>query len=592
MIAATTFVVLAISILFLAVAGGGLFPVTVVIIALPLCALACMTTRARPSRPWLELILAAILLFVLFTALPIPPALDPLAGALRHGQNQAVLNALYEAGQIGIPLPESEPWFSLTRNRAGTLRFFLLLAAAFGAALLTASLPPAWKMGFLYFLALTGTAMGIAGYLGQWIIPQGDTLWWFIPLPHAVTSPVGCFLNRNHFGGFVAMLSPVALALAAYALDRRRGFTALFSLALTGIMMAAVFYSLSRGAMLAMGAGLSVTALVIAFRHRAVWGILLLCLMLAGGTALLAHSPAVRERLQGIHNPGEISSVQSRLAEWRESLRVWPCYPVLGAGMNALRMVYPQTRQTSVSARLIASENEYIQLLVEGGLVGVGLFLALTWAVRHRIRDTSAQTGVIGLAVTGALTVTGVHCLFDFPAHLPLYALVIGSLAGLLLSSKVDRDLRARSDAARRSASTSGYLIAILPGAIGLIGTLVILLTQPQQLGNLDNPAYLYTAKYRELHRALIWAPTSPAWLYLGRAMFKEGVNREARDLCTQGETLMTRAVQLDPQNYRLWFELGQVRLSLGDNARATEAFLRAKALRAWMTPPPIPGKN
>ncbi len=593
MIAATTFVVLAISILFLVVVGGGLFPISVMAVAIALCSLACVTTAARPSRSWLELILAAILLFVLFTALPIPPALDPLAGSLRHGQNQAVLNAFYESGQIGIPIPENEPWFSLTRNRAGTLRFFLLLAAAFGAAFLTASLPPAWKTGHLYFLALTGTAVGIAGYLGQWIIPQGDTIWWFIPLPRAATSPVGCFLNRNHFGGFVAMLSPVALALAAQALDRRRGFTALFSLTLTGIMMAVVFYSLSRGAMLAMSAGLSVTALIIAFRHRAMWGILLLCLMIAGGTTLLIYSPTVRERLQGIHNPGEISSVQSRLAEWRESLRVWPCYPVLGAGMNALRMVYPQTRQTSVSARLIASENEYIQLLAEGGLVGVSLALALIWALSHRIRHSLASPpSVISIAVTGALTVTSIHCLFDFPAHLPLYALVLGSLVGLLLSSKVDRDLRARSDAARRSASTSGRLVWILPAAIGLIGSLVIGATQLQRLRNLDNPDYLYTAQYRELNRALVWAPTSSAWLYLGRALFKEGANREARDLCTQGETLITHAAQLDPQNYRLWFELGQVRLSLRDNTRAAEAFQRAKALRAWMNPPPLPGKN
>ncbi len=587
MIAATTFVVLAISILFLAVAGGGLFPITVMVVALALCALACITTVSRPSRPWLELILAAILLFVLFTALPIPPALDPLAGSLRHGQNQAVLKSFHESGQIGIPVPESEPWFSLTRNRAGTLRFFLLLAAAFGAALLAASLPPAWKTRFLYFLALTGTVIGIAGCLGQWIIPQGDTIWWFISLPDAAKSPVGCFLNRNHFGGFVAMLSPVALALTAHALDRRRGLTALLSLTLTGIMMAVVFYSLSRGAMLAMGVGLSVTALVIAFRHRAVWGILLLGLMLAGGTALLIHSPAVRERLQGIHNPGEISSVQSRVAEWRESLRVWPCYPLLGAGMNGLRMVYPQTRQTSVSARLIASENEYIQLLAEGGLVGAGLLLALIWAIRRRIRDTGAPTGVISIAVTGALTVTGIHCLFDFPAHLPLYALVLGSLVGLLLPS---------THSAEGSESPPypvlKRLVWRLPAIMGLIGSLVIGVNQPHRLRDLDNPAYLYTAQYRDLNQALVWAPTSSAWLYLGRTLFKEGVNREARALCTQGETLITHAAQLDPQNYRLWFELGQVRLSLGDNTRAAEAFQRAKALRAWMTPPPLPGKN
>jgi O-antigen ligase len=588
MIATTTFVVLAISILFLAVAGGGLFPNTVMAVAVALCSLACITPSERPSRSWLELILAAILLFVLFTALPIPPALDPLTGSLRHGQNQAVLNALSDSGQVGIPIPESEPWFSLTRNRAGTLRFFLLLASAFGAALLAASLPPAWKTGHLYFLALTGTTVGIAGYLGQWMIPQGDTIWWFIPIPHAANSPVGCFLNRNHFGGFVAMLSPVALALTAHALDRRRWIAALFSLAMTGIMMAVVFYSLSRGAMLAMSAGLSMTALIIAFRHRAVWGILLLCLMLAGGTTLLGYSPTVRERLQGIQNPGEISSVQSRLAEWRESLRVWPCYPALGAGMNALRMVYPQTRQTSVSARLVASENEYIQLLAEGGLVGVGLALALIWALSHRIRHSlTPPSSVISIAVTGALTVTSIHCLFDFPAHLPLYALVLGSIVGLLLPSKPSAE-----GSESPPYPVQKRLAWILPAAIGLIGSLVIGVTQLQRLRDLDNPAYLYTAKYRDLNRALVWAPTSPAWLYLGRALLKEGANREARDICTQGETLITHAAQLDPQNYRLWFELGQVRLSLGDNTRAAEAFQRAKALRAWMNPPPLPGKN
>jgi hypothetical protein len=237
---------------------------------------------------------------------------------------------------------------------------------------------------------------------------------------------------------------------------------------------------------------------------------------------------------------------------------------------------------------LIASENEYIQLLAEGGLVGVGLALALIWALYHRIRHTlTPPPSVIIIAVTGALTVTSIHCLFDFPAHLPLYALVLGSIIGLLLPSAPSAE---GSESPPYPVQKS--LVWILPAAIGLIGSLGIGVTQLQRLRDLDNPAYLYTAKYRELNRALVWAPTSSAWLYLGRAMFKEGVNRETRALCTKGELLMTHAAQLDPQNYRLWFELGQVRLSLGDNTRATEAFQRAKALRAWMTPPPLPGKN
>jgi hypothetical protein len=241
-----------------------------------------------------------------------------------------------------------------------------------------------------------------------------------------------------------------------------------------------------------------------------------------------------------------------------------------------------------VSARLIASENEYIQLLAEGGLLGVGLALSLIWALYHRIHHTlTPPPSVISIAVTGALTVTSIHCLFDFPAHLPLYALVLGSIVGLLLPP-------APSAAGSESPPypIKKRLVWILPAAIGLIGSLGIGVTQLQRLRDLDNPAYLYTAKYRDLNRALVWAPTSSAWLYLGRALFKEGTNREARDLCTQGERLITHAAQLDPQNYRLWFELGQVRLSLGDNTRAAEAFQRAKALRSWMTPPPLQGKN
>jgi O-antigen ligase len=587
MIAAAAFVVLAISIVFLTVSGGGLFPATVGITAAVLCATACFVSMARSSRPgqspsgttprtipYLELTLAGMLLFVMLSAIPLPPALDVLSGPLRHSQNQAVVTALHEAGTVGVPVPESTPWFALTRNRAGTLRFFLLLAAAFGAALIAASLPPSWKTGHLHSLALIGAAVGIAGYLGQWIIPQGDSLWWFIPLPPAVTKPVGCFLNRNHFGGFVAMLTPVALALAHHAISQRRWLTSLFYLPLTGVMMAIVFLSLSRGAMLAMAAGLSVTAVVIAFRHRALWGILLLALMLAGATAILARTPAVRERLEGIHNPGELNSVQSRLAEWRESLRVWPDYPVFGAGMNALRTVYPQRRQTSVGARLIHAENEYIQLLAEGGLIGVGLSLALLVAARRRIRDAAAPVPeVILIAVTGALTVTGVHCLVDFPAHLPLYALVLGSLAGLLLPPP------------------ASSLAACLPAGLGLLGAAVLALTPVANLRNMDDPTYLYTARYKDLHRALVWAPTSSAWLDLGRSMFREGANRESREICVVGEKFMTRAAELDPRNYRLWQELGNTRASLRDYDRATDAFRRAHELRSWLPIPTLPGK-
>ena len=521
--------------------------------------------------------LGLVLLFVLLTAIPLPPALDFLAGPLRHQQNQDVIAAFAKASQAGVPAPTSDSWFALSRNRAGTLRYFLLLSAAFGAALLSASLTQRWKTTYLRFLVILGTTVGIAGWLGQWKIPQGDTIWWFIPIPHAPTSPVGCFLNRNHFGGFVAMLCPVALALASESASRKKWAGTAFYLIMLLVMTITVALSLSRGALLALGVGLIMSTLLIAFRHRAMLGIIVLVCLVAGAAILFSQTTAVRERFSGIHHPASLSSAQSRLAEWRESLRVWPHYPLIGCGMNALRMVYPQYRQTSVSARLIHAENEYVQLLVEGGVLGTSLILAVVLAARARRRESpSATPAVIAIAATGALTVTGVHCLIDFPAHLPLYALVLGSVAGLMLPP-IERPLR------------WGRPLMAAPSQIGLLGALVLLTNHPDSLKTLDDPDFLFTARYRVLHQALVWAPTSSAWIYLGRAMYKEGATRGDYPLCAAGESFISHAAELDPQNYRLWYELGETRLALKQTAPATEAFQRAQHLRSWLSPPPIP---
>ena len=584
MMATAIILTLVLSLLFLTLSGGGLFPATLVLVAVSTSAAACLVTlrNGRPGSgqgvgrtlPHLEITLALILLFTLLTALPVPPALDTFAGSGRHQQNQAVVTAIHEAARCGAPALMEEPWFSLSRNRAGTLRFFLLLAGAICAGLLTAALPSKGKTLYLVFLAALGTGVGIAGYLGQWIIPQGDTLWWFIPIPHAPTSPVGCFLNRNHFAGFVAMLCPIALALAAHAVTRRRWFAALFHLGLTCLMAGVVFLSLSRGAMLALVGGLVVTALLIAFRHRLLWGLLLLVLIAVGSGGVITQSPAIRERLAGIHNPTQLDSVTSRLNEWRETLRVWPHYPIIGAGANALRMVYPQTRQTSVGARLIYAENEYLQLLAEGGLAGLALALALLWTTRQRIKQApSPLPVVIATAVTGALSVTALHCLFDFPAHLPLYALVLGSLAGLLITPAP-------------AAGGGRRWIAMAPALIAILGTVLIAWHYPTDIRTMDDPNFLYKANNRELQRALIWAPTSASWLYLGRSLMKEASVTGNGPLCRKAETFITRAAKLDPQNYRLWYEVGEVRLRLNDHPGAAEAFQRAQALRSWMVPP------
>lgn len=581
-----TLLVLATATVFLTISGGGLFPITVAIAVLMLevCALLILLIRPEartvppdsPSRsPLLEMVITAVLLGVLLTAIPIPPAFDELSGTLRHQQNQAVGAAFAKAMKAGIPVPVDEPWFCLSRNRAGTLRFLLLLTAAFGAFTLSSTLSSQGKTGLLHLLALIGLAVGIAGYIAQWKIPQGETIWWFIPIPAAPTKPVGCFLNRNHFGGFVALLCPVALALVDHFFNRRNWIRMMFYMAVTGLLMSIVFLSLSRGAMLAMAAGLAVTTVVIAYRHRAAWGLTLFILVAAGGIAVFANQGIIRDRFTDLNDPR--GSYQSRLSEWRETIRVFPSYPFIGTGMNALRMVYPQHRQTSVGARLTHAENEYLQLLVEGGLTGLCLTGALIVALRRRRRAAPPPfPEAAGIAATGALTVAGVHCFTDFPFHLPLYAMVVGTLAGLLWP-------------APQPGTGWRKTLVLLPTLTGLAVTLILLVNKPANLRNMDDPEHLYKAPYRDLCRALVWAPTSSAWEYLGNAIYREGANRRDHELCATGEFFVTRAAMLDPQNYMLWYHLGELRLALGNTSGATDAFKRATGLRAWLKPPRIP---
>jgi O-antigen ligase len=453
----------------------------------------------------------------------------------------------------------------------------LLLAAAFGAMMIAASLPERSKLAYLRFMALAGAVVAAGGYVSQWHIPQGDTLWWTIPVDHGLPGPVGCFMNRNHFGGFVAMLAPVALVLTGHAFRRREWGTGLLLLLAAIIMVFALLLSLSRGAVIAFLAGCLALSLLLAFRRNLLVSVGSLMALGLLAAIIYSASPLVRARLESLRDPLHIPSVQNRLMEWRESLRVWPHYPVMGAGANALRMVYPQVRQTASGRWLVFSENEYVQLVAEGGLIGLALAGLTLTAFRQRLRaNPDPIPDVVRLAVTGAAVVTATHCLFDFPLHLPLYAVVLASLAGLALPAPEAGTPRLRP-------------IGLAPVFIALAGSAIIGLASPASLRQLDSYQHLGRTTPLQLRQALIWAPTSwHAWYYLGRTACQEGLVRRQVKLCFLGEEFMTEATRLDPQNYRLWYAVGRTRLALKDYDRAEAAFARARQLRPWLTPPPI----
>lgn len=574
-------------VLLLAFWTGGIEPASVCAVAAVACGLTAALEIRRPPRastpdrpaplPGLELTALAAMGLLALTLLPLPPALESFTGGLRHTQNEAVRQALRDSIGVGLTA-DASPWFALTRNRGGTLRALLLLSAVFGAGSLASRLPRRWRLTWLAVLVGMGAAVGIAGHLSQWWLPQGDRLWWLFPIPHVLPGPVGCFINRNHFGGFLAMLIPVALGVAVSAWTTRHRLASLVAGLGALAMGGALLMSLSRGALLALAGGAALTLLVVVARRRARDAILLLAvgILLAVGTVYFSH-PAVQARLGSFRHPMQDASVKSRLAEWRETLRVWPSYPLIGAGANALRMVYPQHRQTTSGRWLVHAENMPLELLAEGGLAGVALVLVAGLALRRRMRSGApVLPDACRLGVGGALLVAGLHALWDFPVLVPVYAVVLATLVGTLLPPPEP---------------ITGFrrVLRLAPAFVGLIAATMLALTSLSDLRRLDAHEALQTAPIRDLQQALVWAPTSwHAWYYLGVAVAHVSVENGSLPACKLGERLVSQAADYDPNNYRLWFKLGEMRLALMNHDGAETAFAHAKTLRPWLTPPPL----
>jgi hypothetical protein len=501
--------------------------------------------------------------------LPLPLHVSLLMGPHRLDSQLTVADTLEIAGELEA-VPYRYPFFSLARNRAGALRIAVLAIAAFGAMGLTEQLSAGRRKTFSLLLLALGVAIAAAGITGRLWYPQGDTIWWVFPIQHGLPGPMGCFVNRNHFGGLLALLSPFAFVLFVECLGRKRIVGAFGAVIALSVMSAAVFLSLSRGAMVAYAAGMFLTAALLLRRSGLRIGLaaVLLLAVLGLGITRIPH-PVLQQRVASLRSPLQDDSLHTRMAAWSDTFRIWRAYPLLGAGANGYRMVYPQHRRTSVRAFRAHAENEYVQLLAEGGLVGVGLFVWLCVAVALEIRRTRGVSSLrlFRIATWGALGAAGTHALVDFPLRVPLYAVVLSVLVGLSLELP---SMKPRP---------------FLPQALACVAAL-LLCPFWRVMHTLDSTPHIVRSSAIELARGLRWAPTSwQTWYHLGRALALQGTP-EGKLL---GEKCIAQAATYDPNNYVVWRALCMFRLQLGDYEGAREARARVRELRSWVSLPDIP---
>lgn len=134
-------------------------------------------------------------------------------------------------------------------------------------------------------------------------------------------------------------------------------------------------------------------------------------------------------------------SLQQRASPASRSLVAWKDRAVLGFGAGTFYTVFPAYAAAEHSGFYDHAHNDYVQILVETGLLGAALLAALVglsfWrAVRVGLRPR--RSVYLGVAVGGLMAMVGVlsQAFADFHFQIPANALTFVVILGLVWSAK------------------------------------------------------------------------------------------------------------------------------------------------------------
>ncbi len=278
-------------------------------------------------------------------------------------------------------------------------------------------------------LALIFSVYGaaLAGFaLLQGISPNGKLYW--IRQPRMGGWIYGPYVNHNHYAGLMEMLVPIPLvvSLTRLAPPKVRAVAA----ASAAVMVGTIFLSGSRGGMLAIVGELVLLAALLVKQKsglRTAIGIGVFLAILAGLLIWIGGNELSQRIATAGPGHSELSNdIRSYIN--RDGFRMFLKKPFLGWGLGSFPIVYPQFRTFYTNFFVNEAHNDYLQLLVEMGLLG---FATMIWFVVTVYARALKKIGHWPTELSGAVTL----------------ACMLG-LSGILVHSAVDFNLQIPANAA------------------------------------------------------------------------------------------------------------------------------------------------
>jgi len=300
-------------------------------------------------------------------------------------------------------------------------------------------------------LALIFSVYGavLAGFaLIQGISSNGKLYW--IRQPRNGGWIYGPYVNHNHYAGLMEMLAPIPLviSLSRQAAPKVRTVAA----AVAAVMIGTIFLSGSRGGMLAIVAELVMLAALLVKQKggglRTAIGAGLFLAIVAGLLAWVGGAE-LTQRIATV-GPGHAElSADIRTYINRDGLRMFLRKPIFGWGLGSFPIVYPQFRTFYTNFFVNEAHNDYLQLLVETGLLGFAIMIWLVVTIYRRgFKKISNWSGDIGGAVTLSclLGLSGilVHSAVDFNLQIPANAALFYVLCTVAASEPFAKPARKR----------------------------------------------------------------------------------------------------------------------------------------------------
>ncbi len=268
----------------------------------------------------------------------------------------------------------------------------------------------------------------------------------------------GTFVNRNHYAGFLEMSIPLALgfALSTFDITREKSLfrtmisTDRFSrqilyLFLVSLMLLALLMSLSRMGLISVTMGLVFFALtytsISTSRKKRYWFLLFIVgIAVLYGTAIGLHPLLKRFLILTEHTP-------TRILVWKDMLSAVADYPLFGTGLGTFSNIYLlYNRSIENAIEFVYAHNDYLQLLVETGIIGftliigaLSLFLRSVYAnITHYYAVGDNFRFATGVGALASIISILIHSLADFNLHIPSNALYVAFLVGYLKAMEPD----------------------------------------------------------------------------------------------------------------------------------------------------------